>query len=537
VTRSGLVDLQAIWEISMGEAREGDDIAQARRHWDLAMPLAERAGDIELQSLIHSIRARAATEHHEIGLAAQAVEADRELVLRSGNAQLIARNTYSAATLQMVLDDAVRAEALFGDAARHFAALGNRSWEADSLRHLAQVQLEVEHYAQALESAQRAVALFETLDDPVFLSLARATLARALAYQGRGAEALAVSRLALAGGAKVGAPDVRAFVLLQHARVLHRGGQTAAAWQVLEGDLAPVLGKMGAGWQIGYQQTRADVLTAQGRAAEAALAWKEVLRLDRLRAARVLDDRLKAQDAVLRAQRLQRENALLQERSRDAERALAAEAQARWATTLVVALVISGVLGWLLWLRRVNRRVAHAAAHDSLTGVLNRRSLLVHAAALLDSRRMREHPVAVVLVDVDHFKRVNDTRGHAAGDEVLRQVAGCLRHGLREGDLVARWGGEEFLLLLPATTLEQAHAIAERQRAAVAALSIVPAEGADPLHVTISGGVSAIDDGEAALDPAIERADQALYRAKHGGRDAVLMAVPPRRSAATLLAA
>lgn len=538
VQRSGRPDLRAGWETSMGEALEAVDLAAARRHWDRALALAEQAGDVEQQSLILAIRARAATEHHEIAAAAQAIEADRQIAERSGLPQLIARNMYTDALLQVVLDDQARAEALFVEAAGRFHTLGNLAWESDSLRHLAQVRIEHERHAAALEPARRAVAMLETQEDPVFLALARGALALALAAEGRQGEALEQSRRALVLSERVGAPDLRAMTLLQHARVLQRCGQTEAAARVLEVDLAPSRGRIGAGWEHGYQRARAETLSAQGRAAEAARVWKDVLRLDRLRAARVLADRLTAQDAVLRAQRLQRENTLLQERNRDAERALAAEARARWASTAGVALLVAGVLGWVVWLRRVNRRVAHAAAHDGLTGLLTRRALLERAAALTDSRRRRERPVAVVLVDVDHFKQVNDTLGHAAGDEVLREVAARLRGGLRDDDLIARWGGEEFLLLLPATRLEDAQAIAERQRRAVCARPIALPPPAAPLQVCASLGVSVVADGEAGLDQALERADQALYRAKREGRNRVLTAppAPPQPEPAPLTA-
>lgn len=526
VLRSGRPDLLARWEVAMGEAREGDDLAGARDHLARALRLAEQIGDLELQSLVHSISARIATEQHEIAAAAATVEADRRVAERSGQDRLVARNVYTDGLLQVALDDQARAEALFEDAARRFRRLGNVAWEADALRHLAQVRLEADRPAEALAPARRAVELLQTQDDPVFLALARGALAQALAGQGQRDEALAQSTQALALSEGVGSADLRALALLNHARVLQRCGQTEAAWRVLEVDLATARGRIGAGWELAYQRARAETLSAQRRAADAAAAWRNVLRLDRQRAARVLEDRLQAQDAVLRAQRLEGENALLQARNRDAERALAAEARARWIATAGAALLGVGVLAWLQSLRRVNRRVAHAAAHDGLTGLPNRRALLERTATLVDSRRRRERPIALVLVDVDHFKRVNDTHGHAVGDEVLREVATRLRQGLRDADLIARWGGEEFLLVLPATTLAQAEAIAERQRRAVAGRPVVLPTSAEPLVVTVSLGVSAIADGETTLDAALERADHALYRAKREGRDRV-HATPP----------
>jgi diguanylate cyclase (GGDEF)-like protein len=121
-----------------------------------------------------------------------------------------------------------------------------------------------------------------------------------------------------------------------------------------------------------------------------------------------------------------------------------------------------------------------------------------------------------VLVDVDRFKRINDSLGHAAGDAALVRVAAALREDRRGRDLVARWGGEEFLLLLPETSVERACDLAESLRGRIAADS----SGVDSPRVTVSMGVSGLAPGE-SIDAALAIADKALYRAKEGGRDRV----------------
>lgn len=166
-------------------------------------------------------------------------------------------------------------------------------------------------------------------------------------------------------------------------------------------------------------------------------------------------------------------------------------------------------------------RLRKQATLDPLTGLSNRshfESLAAHALA----RSQRDGaPMALMLCDVDLFKRVNDQHGHAAGDEVLVGVAQLLAANLRDGDVLARWGGEEFLALLPASPLDAACATAERIRAAVEATPLRVADGTGPvLNVTLSFGVTHVA-GQQDLQAAITRADRALYASKDGGRNRV----------------
>jgi diguanylate cyclase (GGDEF)-like protein len=128
--------------------------------------------------------------------------------------------------------------------------------------------------------------------------------------------------------------------------------------------------------------------------------------------------------------------------------------------------------------------------------------------------------VCIALLDIDFFKHINDRHGHAAGDAVLRRVARLLRGGLREGDVLARWGGEEFLLLLPDTAPERALARLECMRADVAAAAVTDIDPA--LRISFSGGLS-VRHGAEPFSATINRADKALYRAKSSGRDRVLV--------------
>ena len=159
------------------------------------------------------------------------------------------------------------------------------------------------------------------------------------------------------------------------------------------------------------------------------------------------------------------------------------------------------------------------ASIDTLTGLLNRRAFGERAHAVWNTAARRTRPLTAVMVDLDHFKVTNDEHGHAAGDEVLKAVAGLLSSTCRTSDVIARWGGEEFLLLLPETTLEQGIILAERLRSAVEACEVVTKRG--PLKVTASFGMADLR-GHPNLDSLIADADQWLYRAKHAGRNRVM---------------
>ena len=165
-------------------------------------------------------------------------------------------------------------------------------------------------------------------------------------------------------------------------------------------------------------------------------------------------------------------------------------------------------------LRRANARLEQLASRDSLTGLPNRRSLTDSLHAEVRRHRRSGQALALVLANVDHFKQVNDTYGHATGDEVLRAVAQALVGGCRVTDLVGRFGGEEFLLLMPDTDLAGARVACEKLRERVQALD-------GPVPVTMSFGVVSPAQYFATMEEALSAADQALYQAKAEGRNRV----------------
>ena len=168
---------------------------------------------------------------------------------------------------------------------------------------------------------------------------------------------------------------------------------------------------------------------------------------------------------------------------------------------------------------RLEEELFHAAVTDALTGIPNRRWFQERAAAALVEASRHGHPLAAVFIDVDHFKPINDKLGHEIGDRVLQEAARRIDATRRAEDLLCRYGGEEFVLLLPHADLAQASTYAERVRSAVAA---TPFETmGEPLTVTISAGVACHRFGE-PVEALVKRADQAMYRAKEGGRNRVV---------------
>jgi diguanylate cyclase (GGDEF)-like protein len=179
--------------------------------------------------------------------------------------------------------------------------------------------------------------------------------------------------------------------------------------------------------------------------------------------------------------------------------------------------------------KRVAARTADLeklAMIDALTGVANRRHFEMRAAIEIAEARRGGYALGALMMDIDHFKRINDRHGHATGDAVLKQLADVVMFHLRPCDLFARIGGEEFCILLPGSDHENSLAAAERVREAVATAQIE--SGGLRIPVTVSLGVSALADEDEDIALAVSRADQALYRAKAAGRNRALLAAPAR---------
>ena len=209
--------------------------------------------------------------------------------------------------------------------------------------------------------------------------------------------------------------------------------------------------------------------------------------------------------------------------------------QAIFLHALLLAAVIAPPIYWLVIkpvrrefekrvdAERVAQDMTRLAITDTLTRLMNRRGITVSLIDAMAQAERYDHPLSIAMADIDHFKSVNDSHGHEAGDKVLVEVASLLSEALRMPDKVGRYGGEEFLVVLPHTTLAAAKKIAERMRAAVDDWAFE--HGGNKNHVTISIGLTQYRKGE-DLEQLLSRVDQALYQAKSAGRNKVITQKP-----------
>ena len=169
--------------------------------------------------------------------------------------------------------------------------------------------------------------------------------------------------------------------------------------------------------------------------------------------------------------------------------------------------------------KRLMAELERLSETDALTNTLNRRGFLKQAEREFERMRRTGQPLTIVMVDIDHFKAVNDSYGHAAGDLVLAMVADCCRKQSRNIDILSRFGGEEFIILLTDASLEAANKIVTRLHQAIAGSSVSTIKG--EVAVTASFGLATVDPNAVDLETAIRLADEALYEAKNSGRNCI----------------
>lgn len=392
---------------------------------------------------------------------------------------------YTRGTIFLDSNDDAQAQGEYTEARRLSVMLGDRQGIAFADLRLCETQVDLGHLAAASTACGRALPVFLSADSIDMVKETRALQARIDLQSGRAAAALATLNGVLDhGGRDLSARRVGSLYELraQANAALHR-------YDAAYADLARYLQRL---------QTERDA--------------------DRQRQEAALRARFETDRQIERNVRLERELALTRERSEQQRVQLRWEALGVVAAALVIVLLTYILLANL----RHRRELVRLAAQDALTGLPNRRRTVELASAALALAQAQRRVLTLALLDMDHFKLVNDRCGHGTGDRVLQEFARGSRETLRAGDILGRWGGEEFLLVLPDTPLEAAIHSLERLRSVVLAIHL-PASGGD-LRVTLSAGLAIASPELRSLDELVARADAALYEAKNQGRDLVRVA-------------
>ncbi len=378
---------------------------------------------------------------------------------------------------------------------------------------------QAQRWDAALDRLQQAAALSRAISDDAGLAAANVALAQLHLQRGEAAAALPLLRdarrllAATDGGFRlptVARTELQALARLQRPEVL-AAIERARRWDT---DTLP-----------GMERAALVRAMAEGHAAQGqyAQAWAAVQRSEALAAAgRRLATDVQVNRLQARYTSAQRdaENAALRHRSETAQLALEAQTarqRALWLVIGTLSLAIAGMLagGWQALVQR--RRMADLALRDDLTGQPNRRAITAYALAQCAQAHKLGAPLSVAMLDLDHFKRVNDSLGHAGGDAVLRALVAAARGVLRGQDKLGRWGGEEWLLVMPGTAVAELPALFDRLRTAFAN---TPAEGVAGAHgCSFSMGGAQLQADAANLDALVAAADRQLYRAKADGRD------------------
>ena len=472
-------------EITLGtlERRAGENAESARTliraYHDTEMPARAEAHSLAASALSSALRA--------VGDFEEALTLQRERIAwdtAHGDSLALSVSTYLEGEILAAVLEFHEAIATFERARNISVSLGDTQGVAFSDMRICQTLIELKQYQAARSSCNSAARVFAASKTTDVLKETEGYLALIDLSEGRPQKALQT----LNGVLDHSGSDI------DPRRVGATYRTRARAYAALHD-----YGRAYADLEVFVQRDRAEDLARQIRLQETvkerALAEKEV-----------------ARNAVL-----QHQLEVTQQRATRQTETLRWVAAADTAGVLVIAL-LSYILVTAL---RHRRQLMRLAAEDNLTGMPNRGRTVTLAKAALTAAAAQRQPLTIAIIDLDHFKTINDRCGHATGDFVLTEFARVSRGSLRAGDILGRWGGEEFLLILPDTTLDAALASVERLRVLALAIEVPCAEGVPPMRVTFSAGLATTAEGARSLDEIIARADAALYEAKNEGRDLV----------------
>ena len=439
--------------------------------------------------------------------------------------QIAAEVAFSNALLAKEIGDAALALRSYRDAYDKFLAVGDRTGEADSQAGTGTALRRLGRSSEAVAPLQASIAVYREVGDREGEAIARGELAMAESDMGRPERALATNAEAMHGLALVRSPLRLAQLQLDRAQLLLQLKRASEALPLVERASPLALQADDLQLHVRFHQVAADVLAALGSYQSAFQESERERQAQQHRTDQLVARQLAAQRGRLESELLTRENALLRSEADAGQRALeqARRASRLQAIAIGLALVLIPGAGFALWRQRLLlKRIKRMAETDPLTGVPNRRRVLELGQRLMQRCHQDGRPYAMLLLDLDGFKRINDRHGHSAGDVALCMVAETMRNCIRPDDHLGRYGGEEFAVLLPGANPAEAAAVAERLRAAVAALEPDWAPGASRL--TLSGGIAIATSERTDFSQLLVQADQALYCAKNAGRNRIELA-------------
>ena len=508
-------------------ALDRGDLRSARAHLRLGETQAGRASDAQRLQLLYAEGSFERAAGNPAGAIAKALEA-QALAERLGNNADRVRLMILMAVVDAELGYLDRARELIGEAYRLASRMGFT--EAMALAQLDEAYIETlnGHRDRQRQLLTSALAIAQRTPGLDYIAIGcLSNLADNEQNRGDFAAMLDDASRGVVLAERVGDDTGRIFALANKGIALGELGRIDEAAPTLRAaiDLADRLGMQV--HVVGITRELVRLLEKAGRYRDALAAMhrseaasEQVTRQEREKAVIELQEKYASERKTREIERLSAQN-----RVRDAELAARAWKQRLWA-----ALALASVLGGALlvqWLRRQasrlredNAHLAEEVLHDPLTGAGNRRGfdrLMATLSAARGSDNTRTVDVGLIVVDLDHFKRINDRHGHDAGDAVLVEVVRRLRGLLRAQDAVVRWGGEEFVLVLPGVPVASLHMLAGRVLHAVGDASIRC--GAQEVRVTVSAGATVHAAGGATVEGAFRLADAALYLAKQRGRN------------------
>ncbi|MEA2166570.1 MAG: hypothetical protein QOK37_4697 [Thermoanaerobaculia bacterium] len=568
VVRDKPAEAAIIARVQLLECRWADVPAAAYRAVTIGLPAAERAGNVGLRAKLLGCRAGALLTDGKEADAEREYGAVAALARQVGDRPLEAEAVGDIGYLQYIRGAMADALTNLQSAYRLYSQLGDEKGRLDALSNIANVYADahVAQYNRAIEYYQQLLGDYEKHGQPSDVADTRFNIASTLEAKGDFGAAERHYRRALASFQKLGRASDVAFTKRSVASALMKQGRAAEALPLLDaavafydgahddanaahsrqfrgmayrriGRLSEALRELDAARRFFERENNVRFL--EKNAEEEALVYAQLgdwqkaynaaarhAALDQTLAATRRDEISSRLRVAFDTEKKEQENRALARESALRAAALREAARSRKLQIAVSALtaLLAITMAILFWRQVVNtRRMQAMALSDELTRLPNRRHILTVAEIEFTAAKREGRAGAVIVLDIDRFKRINDTWGHAAGDAVLRSVAHTCRAELRPGDQIGRVGGEEFLVVLHSATAQQAREIAERLRCAVERLdlSAVAPEAAPDLRVTISLGVWVGSEYDSSA--AIAAADSMLYRAKENGRNRVEM--------------